>query len=172
MDRYVAQLEQRLERLERTVRLLTALSRSTAAAIDSGNVQTMQGQIDPLSFQDRIPTLLNYGFSSSLPVGGDKAMIFLNGDRSQGIVVATGHQTYRYRGLLEGQSVMYDMWDHSLLMSETGASLVGNLTITGTLTVTGGIIAGFGGADQVGLQTHNHTVPEHAGLSSAPTPGT
>jgi phage gp45-like len=166
MDPRIPQLEMRIERLERTIRLMTAISRSTAPAVDTGNCQTNQGQIDPLSFQDRMPTLLNYGFSSSLPVGGDKAVFFLGGDRSQGVVIATGHQVYRFRGLQLGQVVMHDMWGHSLLMSETGASLIGNLSIAGNLTATGSIIQGLGGPDQVGLGTHHHPG------GSAPVPGT
>jgi hypothetical protein len=43
----------------------------------------------------------------------------------------------------------------------------GGVTITGSLNVTGTIISGFGGADQVGLQTH-----EHPGNNTPPTPGT
>lgn len=42
----------------------------------------------------------------------------------------------------------------------------GSIAITGNVTVTGTVIAGFGGADQVGLQTHSHT-----GNNIAPTPG-
>lgn len=43
----------------------------------------------------------------------------------------------------------------------------GSIAITGNVTVTGSVIAGFGGADQVGLQTHSHTAN-----NVAPTPGT
>lgn len=41
------------------------------------------------------------------------------------------------------------------------------MAVTGNITATGSIIAGFGGADQVGLQTH-HT----ASFGTPPTPGT
>lgn len=43
----------------------------------------------------------------------------------------------------------------------------GFLKVNGTIHATGGIIAGFGGADQVGLQTHTHPAN-----GSPPTPGT
>ena len=53
----------------------------------------------------------------------------------------------------------------------------GTMTITGDLHVTGAVIAGYGGSDQVGLQTHRHPQPndsagdvEHD--TNAPTPGT
>ena len=35
----------------------------------------------------------------------------------------------------------------------------GSIAITGNVTVTGSIIAGFGGADSVGVQTHTHNQP-------------
>jgi phage baseplate assembly protein gpV len=43
--------------------------------------------------------------------------------------------------------------------------------ITGNVTVTGSIIAGFGGADQVNVQTHKHPTAAPGG-PSPPTPGT
>jgi len=47
------------------------------------------------------------------------------------------------------------------------------VAVTGNLTVTGNIKAGFGGGDQVGLQTHTHGgVTTGAGVSGTPTPGT
>jgi phage gp45-like len=160
VDRYISMLEQRIERLERALRQQVAISRSTAPATDTGMVQVNQGQIDPLTVLDGMPTLLNYGFSSSMPIGGDKAVIFLNGDRSQGVVVATGHRQYRFTGLQPGESVMHDMWGHSLRLSAAGATLVGNLSVTGSVT------AGSGGADSVTLQGHKH------GGGPPPTAGT
>lgn len=44
------------------------------------------------------------------------------------------------------------------------------VTVAGDAHATGGIVAGFGGADQVGVQTHTHTTP--AGNSGPPIPGT
>lgn len=44
--------------------------------------------------------------------------------------------------------------------------------ITGTLDVTGRVVAGFGGIDQVNLQTHIHVVAATPGNSAPPTAGT
>lgn len=51
------------------------------------------------------------------------------------------------------------------------------ITMTGDLHVTGAVIAGYGGGDQVGLQTHRHTQPAdtHGDTeqpTNAPTAGT
>ena len=43
--------------------------------------------------------------------------------------------------------------------------------ITGDLHVTGQVIQGYGGSDQVGLGTHNHADPQ-GGNTGAPNPGT
>lgn len=51
-------------------------------------------------------------------------------------------------------------------------ALTGGL-YAGNLNVTGSVIAGFGGVDQVGLQTHKHGgVTIGGGTTSAPTAGT
>lgn len=54
-----------------------------------------------------------------------------------------------------------------LTMTSSGFALTGDLAVTGKITATKGITAGFGGADQVGLQTH-----VHPGNNQPPTPGT
>ena len=48
----------------------------------------------------------------------------------------------------------------------------GTVTLNGNLHVTGAVIAGFGGADQIGLQTHSHDAPPDGGATSAPIAGT
>lgn len=47
----------------------------------------------------------------------------------------------------------------------------GNFVIDGNLRVTGTVIGGYGGADQVGLTTHEHPTAA-TGAPSPPTPGT
>jgi phage baseplate assembly protein gpV len=59
----------------------------------------------------------------------------------------------------------------SLVMSGT------NVAITGTLTVTGGITAGYGSGDSVTVQQHTHTQPDDSlgateAVTNAPTAGT
>jgi phage gp45-like len=116
--------------------------------------------------RDGIPVLMHYGFSSAMPIGGDKVVIHGNGQRASAIAVATGHQAHRFTGLLTGEAVLYDMWGHSLRLTSGGAVL------TGDLHVTGAVIAGFGGTDQVGVQTHQHGTGAAAAGTSAPSPGT
>lgn len=55
----------------------------------------------------------------------------------------------------------------TVTIEATNLNITADVAITGNLTVTGAIIAGSGGADQVGLQTHLHPAN-----NTPPTPGT
>lgn len=60
-----------------------------------------------------------------------------------------------------------------IVMSSSGISMVGNVIVTGTLTATGNITAGQGGADQVDMQNHTHGGVQTGGSQTlAPTAGT
>jgi phage gp45-like len=188
LEARVAMLERMVTALSRRQGASIAFSRSTAPPIDTGPVQTIQGQMDALSNRDAMPVLFHYGYSSAMPVGGDKVVGYLNGTRSSPVVIATGHQTYRMTGLATGEVVIYDMWGRSIKMGASGITINGGgkvITITnsptliqnGDIHATGAVIAGYGGADQVGLQTHKHPVPNVAGgtgtaTSTAPSAGT
>ncbi len=63
------------------------------------------------------------------------------------------------------------------LLNSGGIASNGTWTHTGAFTATGAITAGFGGADQVGLQTHTHNQPADShgdteAATNAPNPGT
>lgn len=150
------QLERRLAQLERRHAQTIGFARSTADVDDSDAVQKVRSQIDPLSVRDGMPVLFHYGFSSAMPHGSDQVVLFGNGNRSSAVVIASGHQTYRPRALSPGQSILYDMWGHTITLTETGAVIQTPTLILGDLHVTGEIIAGFDSGDQVGLQTHSH----------------
>lgn len=168
-------LERQVARLTRALQQTAAFARSTAPPNDSGPVQTIQGQMDALSRRDGMPVLFHYGFSSAMPVGGDKLVTYLGGDRSKPVVVATGHQSYRLTGLATGEVVLHDMWGRSIKLSASGPVINGNgaaVMIQGDLHVSGAVIGGYGGGDQVNLQTHKHGTGSAAPGTSAPTAGT
>jgi phage gp45-like len=161
-----ATLEARVAALERQIDMLTrrrgspfALGRSTLAVSDTGPVQTVQMRLDALSVADNMPVLYGFGVTGSPPIGTDMKVAFLDGDRKKGLVIASGHQTYRLRGLGVGDSALYDIRGANFWLASAGPTVncAGNpMTINGDLHVTGAVIAGYGGADQVGLQTHGH----------------
>jgi phage gp45-like len=122
----VAMLERMVATLARRQGSGFEFSRSTAAPVDSGPVQTIQGQLDALSRRDGMPVLFHYGFSSAMPIGGDKAVAYLNANRSSGVVIATGHQTYRVTGLVTGETVIHDMWGRSVKLGALGPVIDAN----------------------------------------------
>lgn len=169
----IAQLERHLAALTRRHGGSVSFVRSTAPPVDSGAVQTLQGRFDALSLRDAMPNLQQFGFSSSMPPGGDGAVLHLNGERTKAVIIATGHQSYRLTGLANGNVALYDMFGHTIILGSTGISVLGNVAVTGNITATGSIQAGFGGADQIGLQSHIHV--EHGtggGTTSPATAGT
>jgi len=146
-----AMLEARIAMLERQIATLMgrrgspfALARSTLAVNDTGPVQTVQAQLDALSVRDGIPVLYGYGFTGSPPVAADLHVAFIDGDRSKAVAIASGHQTYRLRGLATGESAAYDMWGHFIKLGYGGITINGNVTVTGTLSNTGNVVAGTG----------------------------
>lgn len=179
VEAMVAMLAQKVAALERQIDAMSrrrgspfALARSTMNVNDAGVVQTVQAQLDALSVRDNIPVLYHYGFFSAPPIGADLHVAFLDGDRSKAVVIATNHQSHRMTGVAPGDAGLYAQ-GAIVHLSAGGIGLTGNVahagnyTLTGNLSVTGSVIAGAGGSDQVGLQTHHHTDG-----TPGPTPGT
>lgn len=154
----VAALTRRLDRLERRTRQHVSFARTTATANDNGPVQTTQAQIDALSVRNDVPMLFYYGFSSAMPMGGDKLVVHGNGERSSAVAIASGHQQYRFTGLNDGEVVLYDQWGNVIHFTQNAIQITGTVQVTGDLQVTGEVIRGYQTSDQVGLGTHEHTI--------------
>ena len=179
MDPYTRSLELRLAaleryvaRLERRIAATLSFARTTTPPNDAGVIQTVQSQLNALSVRDDVPVMMLYGFSSSMPLGGDKIVLHGNGEQASAIAIATNHQAYRFTGLLTGESVMHDAWQHSIRLTEDGVVITGNVTINGLATATGNITAGFGTSDSVTVLGHQHGKGTAAAGTSVPTPGT
>ena len=87
-----------------------------------------------------------------------------------GILNAVPAATYWLKP--DGSLQVADAFGNVLQTSNTGFALTGNVAVTGNITASGTIIAGLGGADQVGLTTHLHTSENAGDPTSPPTPGT
>jgi hypothetical protein len=75
-------------------------------------------------------------------------------------------------GILNGSPSQYCRFtDSGIVLADKNGNKIemkaGSIAITGNLTVTGGVTAGFGGVDAVTLQHHLHTAN-----NTPPTPGT
>ena len=175
LEARVAMLERQIDALMRRRGSPFALARTTLAVNDTGSVQTVQAQLDALSTRDGIPLLYAYGVTGSPPVAADLHVAFLDGDRSKAVAIASGHQTYRLRGLGLGDSALYDSRGAYVWLTSAGPAVnCGGrpMLITGDLHVTGAVIGNYGGSEQVGLLSHRHGTGTSAAGTVAPTAGT
>lgn len=157
-----------IDRIARRVMAAIGVGRLTAATIESGPVQQMQvafpGSVSGGPDLKEMPSLQTFGFRSSPIAGADVVAVFLSGDRSKGVVIASGDQRYRVTVLASGDAVMEDAFGHAVHMSTAG------IAVLGTLTVTGDVIA-----NGISLINHTHDYLPGTGTeipTTAPIAGT
>lgn len=156
------------ERLFRRVMNAMGLARVTASD-DSGATQRLQLDFGAGEVQDNRFRLSEWGFASRPLPGADAVVVFLGGDRSSGLVIATGDRRYRIH-LEAGEVAIHDDLGHAVKLGRAGIHFNGgghNITIDNApqIIATGGDIL----ADTVSLKNHVHTgVQPGAGLSGAP----
>lgn len=127
-----------IARIWRRVQLTVGRGRVTTSN-DSKSAQLLQVAIGPLETRDNTPRIAEFGFTSLPPVGSDVVLVFMGGDRSSGVVVATNHQPSRPTGLLEGESMVYDLWGHYIHFTEAGIVIEAKgqpVTVNDASTVT------------------------------------
>jgi len=112
----VSRLWQRMQRVIGRGRVTTSN--------DAGNVQFLQVQLNNFETRDKTPRLGEFGHASRPPPGSDVLVVFLAGDRSNGAVLATGHQASRPKNLNEGESMLYDLWGKSIYLTESGGIII------------------------------------------------
>lgn len=123
-------------------RLMMLVGRGRIKVVDdTQTVQFLQIQLGSDEIRDKTPRLAEYGFTSSPPPGSDGVAVFLTGDRSDGIVIATGNQQFRPTGLQPGDSAMHNNTGNIIKITASGIQIIGNVTVTGTITATGEITA-------------------------------
>lgn len=102
-------------------RILNIIGRARVNLVkDSGAVQMAQLTVNDLETIDNIPVVHDFGFSSNPPAGSDVAMVFVGGDRSNGVIVASNHQKYRVRNLAPGESVIYTQDGKQIYLTASG----------------------------------------------------
>jgi phage baseplate assembly protein V len=175
-------------------RALLAIGRGRITAVsDGGAVQTMQVRLGADELRDDTPRLVEYGLSSVPPIGSDVVLLFVGGDRSMGVVVASGNQGARPKGLAGGEVCLYDDLGQSVHLTRHGVVVKGAglpITIEGTpsltikasakvrletplLEVTGDVVdqVGGGGRSMASMRAiyneHTHNGVQPGGASTA-----
>ncbi|VVD75198.1 baseplate assembly protein [Pandoraea horticolens] len=106
-------------------RALTAFARALISAVnDSGGVQVVQIALSSTEVRDGTPRIAEFGFSSNPPAGSDGVVAFLGGDRTKGIVIGTGHQPSRPKGLKPGESILHSEDGKSVYLTADGGIVV------------------------------------------------
>ena len=106
--------------------LVRTLGRGRLTAVDdSGPVQTVQMQLSQSELRDGTPRLAEYGFNSNPPAGADAVLACLGGDRTQGVVIACGHQKYRMTGLASGEVAIADNLGQMVYLTQSGIVIKG-----------------------------------------------
>jgi phage gp45-like len=105
------------------------------ATDDSGPVHRAQVRGFPNEVIDAMPVLQIYGLASHAIPGSDAIASFASGDRSNGVIVATGNQQHRLRNLNPGEVALYDNSDsQSVLKLANGGNV--SVTASGKHTTT------------------------------------
>lgn len=128
-----------LARFWRRIQLTIGRGRVTLVD-DSQTVQRLQVQLNGLETRDETPRLAEYGFTSRPPVGSDVAVVFIAGDRSSGMAIASNHQASRPTGLKEGEVMLYDQAGKQIYLTADGGIVVEatntEVTVNDATTVT------------------------------------
>ena len=104
MNRFVQRAMAPLER-----RMQNFLARGTVALSNAAaKMQTLQVNLLADETLDGIEHFEPYGLTSRPKPGAEVAALFIDGDRSHGIVIVVADRRYRIKGLEEGEVALYD----------------------------------------------------------------
>jgi phage baseplate assembly protein V len=92
---------------------------------DAGQVQRLQVDAGGDETIDKVPRLGQYGFVSVPPVGSDVVVVFIAGERANGAAIASGNQSFRMRGLADGEVALHDNKGQKIYISAAGIRIDG-----------------------------------------------
>lgn len=113
-----------IERMYRRILLVIGRGRIKTGK-DDGSVQMQQVSLGQAETFDDVPRLCEYGFNSMPPAESDAVMVFVGGNRLDGVIIATGHQMYRMRSLKPGEVALSDDRGQSIYLSQAGIVING-----------------------------------------------
>lgn len=126
-------LNRLLAPLQRAVQNM--LARVAVIGIESaGRAQLLQVGLQADEVKDGIEHLEPYGFTARPHAGAEGLAVFLDGDRSHGLVIAVADRRYRLRGLEAGEVALYTDEGDTLVLRR---GRIAELT-TGTFLVKAG----------------------------------
>lgn len=160
------------DRLYRRI-MMSVMPMKISATDDTGPVHRAQMKGFPPETIDNMPVLQIYGLASHAMPGSDGLAIFASGDRSNGVIIATGNQQYRLRNLKAGEVALYDNQGNIVKLTANGIEITAPTklrVVTPRLEVTGDVVAGCD-STHVSVLNHRHKDTQPGGgLSGVPQP--
>lgn len=103
-----------------THRLMLLIGRGKVqSSNDDGPVQILQARISAKEIAN-IRRLAEFGFTSRPLPGADVVVVFVAGDRSNGAIIATGDQRYRFKLENDGEVALHDAFGKSIWFKKDG----------------------------------------------------
>jgi phage baseplate assembly protein V len=139
-----------VRRMARKIQLASGWGR-TSFADDSQSAQLLQVTLSDQETRDGTPRIAEFGLTSVPPAGSDVLVVFLGGDRTKGVVVATGHQASRPLGLVAGETMLYDLQGKHIYLTNADGIVI---EAAGTpVTVNNSTIVTINASESVVMQT-------------------
>lgn len=161
-------IDHTMERLYRRIVSCFGLGRVTTSRDGAGThlAQVSFGDSNVTDVRDNTPLMQHWGLASRPKAGADAVVVFLGGNRGNGVVIATGDRRFWLKGLAEGEVALYDDQGQKVHLTRNGIVIDGAgkpITIQNTpkvrmvtdLEVTGDVKAGADGA-AISLLHHKH----------------
>lgn len=102
-------------------RIGNMLARGTVAAVNAASkMQGLQVRLLAGEVKDAVEHFEPYGFTSNPNPGAEGVALFLDGDRSHGIVVVVADRRYRLAGLRTGEMAIHDDQDQKVHLTRDG----------------------------------------------------
>lgn len=117
-------MNEAINKIWRRLQLVVGLGRITTTN-DGGIAQSAQIQLGALEVRDAMPRFAEYGFTSHPLPGCQGVVIFVGGDRSNGVIIGTNDQNARLKNLKPGEVAIYDDQGQSIWMKRTGIEIDG-----------------------------------------------
>ena len=169
-------------------RVLLMVGRGVLKAVaDDTAVQVCQAALLDGELKSGIERAQNYGLTSVPPVGSVATLLFVGGDRSNGIVISAENRKFRLKGLQAGEVALYtDEGDEirlkrgheiavktsKFVIDAAEIDLNGAVKVAQTLEVAGNITGKGEVADKTGNLTvirSTYDAHTHTGNAGAPT---
>ncbi|WP_395371700.1 phage baseplate assembly protein [Komagataeibacter diospyri] len=160
-------------RTARRVMMALGIGRQTANTNETPNTPTVQAALAAGEVKADLPIMQEYGLASRPVPGSDLIVAFIGGDRTRGVVIATGDQRGRPKDLQPGEVCLFHPSTGSRIWLKADGSIALNpannkVTTPGDFTAGGTITGNEVEAQGIRLSSHPHNGVQPGSGNSGP----